>query len=412
MPHKFARRVVITGLGVISSIGFGWQEFWKNLLAGQNGISEIDYFDTQAYDRKFAGQVKGFDPKQYISSARIPHLGRASQLGVAAAHLAVEDAGFSSNELKSLEDAAVIIGTTMGEPQVMETHNARCFQQGLDYHIRPSHVLRYPANHISGHIAATFGCAGENLVFGNACAAGNFSMDYASALIREGRDVVLSGGVDAFSQIAFTGFHRLVSIADGRCRPFDNNRSGMIPAEGAAILVLEEREHARRRGARIYAEVLGCGTASDAYHMTRPHSRGGVKAVTRALQASGVSADEVDYISAHGTGTPENDKVECEVFHTVFGKRIHDIPVSSIKSMLGHALGAASALESVVCCLSIREGKIPPTINYETPDPECDIDCVPNHYRDHRVRVALNNALAFGGNDACMVLADEAYYDA
>jgi len=411
MSPKFARRVVVTGLGVISSVGFGWQDFWKSLLAGRSGISEIDCFDTSDYDRKFAGQVKGFDPHRYISASRIPHLGRASQLGVAAAHLAVEDAGLSLKD-SSLKNAAVIIGTTMGEPQVMEEHNVRCFQQGCDYDIHPGDVTRYPSNQISCQIAQTFGSGGKNLVFGNACAAGNFSMDYAATLIRDGQAVVLSGGVDAFSHIAFTGFHRLVSIADGRCRPFDKNRNGMIPAEGAAILVLEERGHAIRRGAAIYAEILGCGTAADAYHMTRPHPRGGIRAVTRALQSTGVALGDVDYISAHGTGTPENDKVECEVFQTVFGTHIKEIPVSSIKSMLGHALGAASALESVACCLAIHTGKIPPTINYETPDPECDIDCVPNHYRNHRVRVALNNALAFGGNDACLVLADEAYYDA
>ena len=401
--NKNQCRVVVTGLGVVSSIGIGWREFWKNLLAGRSGITQVDYFDTRGYDRELAGQIKNFHPEKFISESKISYLGRASQLAVAAAKLALKDAGLSLKE-SCLKRAGVMVGTTMGEPQIMEEHDENCFKDGGQYRVCPEYAARYPSNNISYQIAALAGCRGENFIFGNACAAGNFAMDYAVQKIRRGDlNVVLSGGVDAFSRIAFTGFHRLVSIADGPCRPFDRNRTGMIPGEGSAVLILEEMEHARRRGAEIYAEILGCAAASDAYHMTRPHPRGGIKAVTKALKDSGMTPQEVDYICAHGTATPENDKAECEVFHAVFAERMKDIPVSSIKSMLGHTLGAASALESAACCLAIHDGKIPPTINYETPDPECDIDCVPNQYREHKVRVALNNSLAFGGNDACLI---------
>jgi len=395
------RCVVVTGLGVVSSLGIGWQDFWKNLLAGKSGISKVDYFDTSQYDRKYAGQVKNFHPEEFIAKSRLKYLGRASQMAIAASKLALTDAGLKKKDIDPYR-AGVCVGTTMGEGQVIEDFSKKSVsKKDLIKNILP---LTYPANSITFNIASEFSLRGENHIFGNACAAGNFAIGKSYDLIRSGRaDTMFAGGCDPLSRIAFTGFHRMITIASDRCQPFDKNRSGMIPGEGSGILILEEFEHAKKRGARIYAEILGYGAASDAYHMTQPHPRGGISAVTKALRNSGIDPEEVDYISAHGTGTQENDKAECEIFYHIFGKRIKDIPASSIKSMLGHTLGASSALESIACCLAIQDGKIPPTINYETPDPECDIDCVPNTYREHKVNIALNNSLAFGGNDYCVV---------
>lgn len=397
------RRVAITGLGVVSSVGIGWQEFWKNLLAGKSGISEVDYFDTKDYDRKLAGQIKNFQPEKFISKSKISHLGRASQLAIAAAKLAVKDAGLLEKS-ECLQKAAVMIGTTMGESEVLEVMN-KLYVADKKNMIKKAMIPIYPANLICENIAREFSIKGFNLLFGNACAAGNFASGYAFDLIRDGiLNMALIGGVDAFSKVAYTGFHRLIAIATDNCRPFDKNRSGMIPGEGAGILIIEELEHAKARGAKIYAEIIGFGAASDAYHMTQPNLRGGIKAIAKALKDANIGSDAVDYISAHGTGTLENDKAECEAFHTIFGKKFKDIPASSIKSMLGHTMGAAAALEAVVCCLAIKDGKLPPTINYETPDPECDIDCVPNKCREHKVKIALNNSLAFGGNDSSILL--------
>ncbi len=396
-------RVVVTGLGVVSSIGIGWQEFWTHLLAGTSGISAVDYFDTALYDRKHAGQVKNFSPEKFISAARLKHLGRASQMAIAASKMALKDAGLKKGDIDPYR-TGVCMGTTMGEGQVIERFAKQSVEHGMNA-LKSLLPLTYPANSINFNIANEFMLRGENNVFGNACAASNVALGRSADLIRSGEMVMMfAGGCDPLSRIAFTGFHRLVSIATDQCRPFDKNRTGMIPGEGAGVLILENAEHAQRRGARIYAEILGYGCSSDAYHMTQPNPRGGIKAIQKALHDADISPEDVDYISAHGTATPENDKVECAVFHKIFGERIKAIPVSSIKSMLGHTLGASAALESIACCLAIHEGKIPPTINYETPDPECDIDCVPNTFRMHRVRIALNNSLAFGGNDCASVM--------
>jgi 3-oxoacyl-[acyl-carrier-protein] synthase II len=400
-PNKNQRRVVVTGLGVVSSLGIGWQDFWKNLLAGKSGISEVDYFDTTPYDRKYAGQVKNFHPEDFIPKAKLKYMGRASQMAVAAAKMALAEAGLKKKNIDPYR-TGVCSGTTRGEGQVIENFASKSISKQSIENLLP---LIYPANSMNFNIAAEFLLRGKNDVFANACAAGNFAVGRAVDLIRSGKmSMMFAGGCDPLSRIAFTGFHRLVSIAEKVCQPFDKNRTGMIPGEGAGILILEELEHAQKRGAEVYAEVAGFGAASDAHHMTQPNPRGGIKAIMKALTDAGIQPGDVDYISAHGTATPENDKAECTVFHKIFGKKIKNIPVSSIKSMLGHTLGASSALESIACCLAIQDGKIPPTINYETPDPECDIDCVPNTFREHSVKIALNNSLAFGGHDFCIVL--------
>ncbi len=397
------RRVVVTGLGVVSSIGIGWQEFWKNLLAGKSGITPVSWFDPKDYDRKFAGEVKDFDPAQFINREKLKFFGRASQMALAAGLMALKDAGFEIKDSVNHYDAGVCFGTTMGEPQIMEKFDEEFYANGSRV-AELSSVAKYPSNNIAAVLSSEFGFKGPQKMFANACAAGNFALGQAFDFIQNAKnDVMLAGGSDAISRISYTGFHRLIAIASEKCQPFDKGRQGIIPGEGSGVLVLEEFEHAQKRGVSIYAEILGCGASSDAFHLTQPQSKGGIKAVQKALKSAGIEAENVDYINAHGTGTTENDRTECAVFKKVFGRQLKSIPVSSIKSMLGHTMGAASAIESIACCLAIKDQKIPPTINHETPDPECDIDCVPNKYREHSLKIALNNSLAFGGNNFSVI---------
>jgi 3-oxoacyl-[acyl-carrier-protein] synthase II len=397
--------VVVTGVGVVTVIGTGREAFWRNLLAGRNGVSEVTSFDTSAYKTRRGAEIKDFTPAPYFRALDASRVGRASQLAVAAARLALEDAEWSEEEADR-ERAGTAVGTTSGEPLEVERFN--------DLHVRgdlgrvgPELAQRYPCHVIAGHVATELGFGGENVMIPAACAAGNYAIAHAADVVaRGGADVMVAGGSDAFSRITFTGFSQLGAIAPERCQPFDRNRRGMVPGEGAGMLVLEPRARAEARGARIYAEVAGYGLSCDAHHMTGAHPRGegAVRAMTRALARSGLRPDEVGYISAHGTGTPSNDRTETMAIKQVFGEAAYRIPVSSIKSMLGHAMGAASAIEAVACVLAIRHGEVPPTINLETPDPECDLDYVPNTARACEVRVAMNNAYAFGGNNASLVL--------
>ena len=271
--------------------------------------------------------------------------------------------------------------------------------------VGPEFVGLYPCHMIAAHVARELGFAGVNTMIPTACAAGNYAVAHALDVLRAGRaDLMLAGGADAFSRITYTGFFRLGAIAGDLCRPFDRNRKGMIPGEGAAVLVLEPLERALERGARIYAEVAGYGLSCDAHHMTAAHPEGdgAARAMERALADAGVAPDEVSYISAHGTGTPTNDRLETIAVKRVFGAGGVP-PMSSVKSMLGHTMGAASAIESAVCALAIATGRVPPTMNYEEPDPECDLDVVPNAARELPVEIAMNNAYAFGGNNASVI---------
>ncbi len=393
-------RVVITGLGVVSSIGIGKEDFWSGLLSGKSGISPVTAFDTSRHFTHNGGEVKAFDAGAFISKDRLPWLNRATQMALAAAKLAVQDARLDDRILAS-HRTGVAHGTTLGAAQAIE---------GVDDCILGNRALprellsQMPPHAAPAAIAGLFGCLGPLFMVSTACAAGNYAIGYASDLIRLGRtDVMLAGASDGVSRIEFTGFNQFSAVAPDRCRPFDRNRKGMIPAEGAGILVLESLERALARGAAIYAEVAGYGLSCDAHHMTNASVSGITDCMLNALRAAGISRDDVDYISAHGTGTVANDRTECAAIKEVFGARSATIPVSSIKSMLGHTMGAASALESVACSLIVQQDIIPPTINFETPDPECDIDCVPNTARKHRVAVALNNSYAFGGNNASVV---------
>jgi 3-oxoacyl-[acyl-carrier-protein] synthase II len=326
-------------------------------------------------------------------------MGKGSQFAVTAASEALEDAGIFDGITNRI---GVSLGTTGGEIQILEKINQDRFD-GRNVYARE--FLPHPCQNIPANVARIFGLHGPNLMIPTACAAGNYAIGYACDLIRSNRaEVMLAGGADPFSKVAFTGFARLGAIAPEKCQPFDKNRKGMMVGEGAGILVLETYERARNRGVEPYAEVIGYGLSCDGYHMTTPHPEGigAIAAMEKALQAAGIEPGEVDYINAHGTGTPANDRSEAIAIKKVFKDR--KILVSSIKSMIGHTMGAASAIETIACALALKNGIVPPTVNYENPDPECDVDCVPNTPREVAIRIALNNAYAFGGNNSSLVL--------
>ncbi len=395
-------RVVVTGLGVISSIGIGKKQFWEAALAGASGISDISSFDTSGFKCHRGGEVKNFKPEDFISARKIKFLGRASQLAIAASALALEDSGlFFKNILKT--KAGVLIGTTMGEKPLEEL--VQSWVKGGLRDIDRRRVLQASANNLSANVSLHFKIKGQNYLFPTACAAGNYSIGYGFDLIRNGEiEYALAGGSDAFFYVAYIGFQSLYAMATDKCQPFDKNRKGMMLGEGSGILLLERLDSALERGANIYAEILGYGLSCDAYHATATEPGGITKVMQKALKEAGLSYKDVDLICSHGTGTPMNDKVETQAIKNVFKERYREIPVNSIKSMLGHCMGAASAIEAITCCLSVKEDIIAPTINYETPDPECDIDCVPNTSRKKEVNVAINNAFAFGGNNSCLVI--------
>ena len=413
-----ARRIAVTGLGAVTPVGTGKEEVWANLLAGRLGFAPVASFDTQAFNVHLGAEVRGFSPAPYVRRLDPARLGRASQLAIAAARLALADAGlgeeaggpggplepgepFGVGEVAAAL-AGVAMGTTSGEPREVERFDDRYLAGELDA-VGAEFMTLYPCHMIAAHVARELGFAGINTMIPAACAAGNYALAHAVDVLRAGRaELMLAGGADAFSRITYAGFARLGAIAPERCQPFDRRRKGMIPGEGAAVLVLEPLDTARRRGARIYAEVAGYGLSCDAHHMTAAHPEGdgAVRAMSRALADAGVAPEQVSYISAHGTGTPTNDRLEAIAVGRVFGAGTR-VPISSIKSMLGHTMGAASAIEAAVCALAVATDEIPPTMGLE--DPENDFDYVPNEARRLRVEVAMNNAYAFGGNNASTI---------
>ncbi len=396
-------RIVITGIGLVTSIGTGVEPFWRALLAGACGIGPVTSFDSARHAAHIGGEVKDFEPSPFFRRLRPDSMGRASQLAIAAARLALEDAALAPGGADP-RAVGVSLGTTSGEPILIERFDDMEIA-GTREAIGAEFVERYPCHTMAAHVASEFEFGGPNLVIPTACAAGNYALAFAADSLRAGAaDVMLAGGSDCFSRITYTGFSRLGAIAPERCQPFDRNRKGMVPGEGAAILVLEREAQAVARGARIYAELAGYGLTCDANHMTAPQGNGAVRAMQIAMADAGVEPREVSYISAHGTGTAVNDRVETAAVKEAFGDAAPHVPMSSIKSMLGHTMGAASAIEAAACALAVHDGALPPTINYETPDPQCDLDYVPNHTRRQRVEVAMNNAYAFGGNNASVII--------
>jgi 3-oxoacyl-[acyl-carrier-protein] synthase II len=389
---------------MVTPIGTGREEFWRNLLAGSCGIGPVESFDTTGFNVHRGGEVKQFQPSTYVLRLDPLGLGRASQFAIAAARLAVEDAEMDLRSVNP-ERVGVSIGTTTGEPLEIEKFDdyyvaGELARFGRDF------LARYPCHVIPAHVASELELGGINTMIPTACAAGNYAIAHAVDTLRSGRaDVMFAGGSDSFSRITYTGFARLGAIAPEVCQPFDRNRKGMIPGEGAAMLVLEPLGRAIERGARIYAEVAGYGLSCDAHHMTAadPEGNGPARAIEKALTETELDPHQISYISAHGTGTPTNDRLETIAIKRVFREAAYGIPISSIKSMLGHTMGAASAIEAAACALAVLHDCIPPTMNLQDPDPECDLDYVPNHARRHKVNFAMNNAYAFGGNNASVI---------
>lgn len=399
-------RVVVTGLGVVSAIGIGVKDFWNSAKMGRSGITKIERFSTDEYQSDYGGEIKDFDYKKFVKKDTNFYIGRSSQFSVAAARMAYDMAKIESDDEKFKNETCVILGTTMGEGQEIEEldkHIVKC-DEVSSYQ---NNYMNFPAHNMSNAICREFDLLGESILLPNACAAGNFAIGYAFDLIRSGkRTFAFAGGADPLSEVAFKGFSRLRSMSSDICRPFDAKRKGMMIGEGAGILLLENLDNAIKRGADIVAEVIGYGVSCDAYHMVTPDpgAEGIQLAMKKAIKNSGISRMDIDYISAHGTGTSANDKAETLAMKSIFGSDYKSIPISSLKSMLGHSMGAASGIEAVGCCMALKEGIIPPTINFENADPECDVDCVPNVARRKELNIVANNAYAFGGNNTCLLL--------
>jgi len=397
-------RVFITGVGVVSSIGLGRAAFFDALAAGRSGISPVESFDVSNLGREYAGEVKDFRPRDHLSATEARRMGRCSQMALAAARMAIEDARLPEGALRGPR-ASVVLGTTMGEADVLGELDHAWIHKGAAA-VRRAVLPKYGSTLLPIHVARAIGSEGAVLTLPAACAAGNYAIGFAADLIRSGKaDVVVTGAAELLQELQYSGFVRLAAMAPSKCQPFDLNRQGLILGEGAGILVLESEAHAQRRSADLLAEVGGHGMTCDAYHITRPHpdAAGSIGAMRQALERSGIDSSRVDFVNAHGTGTKHNDAAESKVMREIFGDR--KVPISSMKSMLGHCMGAASALEAIGCIMTLEKGVYPPTIGYETPDPECDVDVVANTAREGAHDIVLNNSLAFGGYNSVTCLA-------
>ena len=394
----------ITGVGAVSPVGLGRTEFFRALAEGKSGIAKIRSFDAEPLGREYAGEVKDFRPQDHLSAAEVHHTGRCSAMTLAATRMAVADAGLRADALRGPR-TAVVIGTTMGEADVIADLDHASIKQGTPA-IRRAVLTKYGSTLLSVHVARALGAEGMVLTLPGACAAGNYAIGFAADLIRAGKaDVVVTGAAEMIQELQFCGFVRLAAMAPTRCQPFDLNRQGLLVGEGAGLVILESEAHAVRRDAQLMAEVGGYGLSCDGYHITRPHpdAVGSIAAMRGAIERSGIRAADVDFVNAHGTGTRANDAAEAKVMFDVFGAR--RVPISSVKSTLGHCMGAASALEAVACVMTIETGVYPPTVGYDTPDPECDLDVVANVARKGKADILLNNSLAFGGYNSVVCFA-------
>ena len=404
------RRVVVTGLGVIAPNGFGTEEFWAATVEGRSGIARLTAFDATDYTCQIAGEVTDYHPEQHFDTKELKHIDRFAQLGIVAARRAVADSGLDTRACDP-HRLGCLIGSGLGGVLFHEEQMIVYYAAG-PRRINPYSVPRIAPNAVSAHIAIEQGLKGPNLVISTACASGNHAIGEAMRKIRYGdADVIYAGGVEAPLTEATFGAYCALRVMSTRneapaqaSRPFDKDRDGFVIAEGAAVLILEALEHAVRREARIYAELVGYGLTGGAYHMVMPDPSGddAAAAMRAALADAGASPEQVDYINAHGTSTQANDVAESRAIKTIFGHRATRVPVSSTKSVTGHTIGAAGAIEAAVCCLALDRGVIPPTTNYETPDPECDLDCVPNTARPATVDLALSNSFGFGSVNACL----------
>jgi len=405
------RRVVITGVGIVSPLGIGNAENWANVIAGKSGISHITRFDTTDFPVKIAGEVKNFDPEQFIDKKEVKKMDLFIQYSLAAAHFAMEDSGLVIDE-SNAERVGVLVGAGLGGlPSIERYHDA--LKEGGYKKISPFFIPMLIINLAPGHISMKYGAKGPNLSSCSACATGTHSIGDAYHMIKRGdADAMIAGGTEStVTPLAIGGFAVMKALSTNNdnpaeaSRPFDKGRDGFILAEGAGILVLEEYESARKRGAKIYAEVVGYGLSGDAYHLTMPApgGEGAARCMKMALNGAGVKPEEVSYINAHGSSTPFNDLYETMAIKSVFGDHAKKMMVSSTKSMTGHMLGAAGGVEAAFCALAMAKGVVPPTMNYHEQDSECDLDYVPNNARQAEVKYAMSNSFGFGGTNATLL---------
>jgi 3-oxoacyl-[acyl-carrier-protein] synthase II len=398
-------------MGAISPLGSSVDALWDGVAHGRSGIGPITICTTEGYPTKIAGEASDFDPKRYMDGKDARRMSRASQFAVAAARQAVADAGLDKEPLP--DDAGVLIGTGNSSFPDMEVAIRTMIEKG-GMRMSPFAMPAVLPSMSGGQIAIQLGVKGYNSTVSTACASGTQAIGEAAEVLRRGdASIVLTGGTEApICEVGLAGFCVIRAMStrneepERASRPFEISRDGFVAGEGAAILVLETLEHARARGARIYAEILGLGSSNDAYHLTAPppDAGGAVRAMAWALRSAGVAPEEIDYINAHGTGTPYNDVGETNAIKKVFGEHAYRVPISSTKSMIGHCLGAAGAIEAVVTISALHDGLIPPTINLDVPDPECDLDYVPHEARPATISVALSNSFGFGGQNATLVI--------
>ncbi len=410
--REIDRRIAITGLGLVTPLGWDRETVWESLVAGRSGIGPITHFDPDRLPCRIAGEVTDFTPASFMSEKEARRTSRASQLALAAAKLAADDAGLEP-PLERPERTGVYLGTAAGGVDRLDEGIETVRTEGYD-RVNPFVAPSVLPNMVAFHVTEHFGALGPNATITTACAAGTQALGEAAQVIRGGRaDMIIVIGAEAIIRdYVLAGFSAMRALPTSfnesparASRPFDADREGFVLAEGAACLILERLDLARARGAHTYAEVVGYASSNDAYHMAAPHpeAKGAIRTISWSLEDARLDPHQIDYINAHGTSTPANDAAETLAIKSVFGPRAMEIPVSSTKSMLGHAMGASGAIEAAVCALSMDKGWIHPTINYETPDPDCDLDYVPNEARQASIRWALSNSFGLGGQNACLV---------
>lgn len=407
------KRVVITGIGAVTSYGDGVEPFWENLLAGKSGIDTVKSFDVTDYPSKVGAECLHFDAAQYMDPKEARRNDRYTQFAVAASRLALKDAGIEDTSKLEADRFGVLIGSGIGGMITIQTQSRRLYEGG-PRRVSPFMIPSLIANIASGVVAIEVGARGPNYGIVSACASGTHSIGEAFHMLRDGEsDIMLAGGSEAaITELGYAGFCSMKAMSTSyndnpttASRPFDKGRDGFIMGEGSGVLVMETLEHAQARGATIYCEISGYSATCDAYHITSPDPEGKAlgAAMKNVVKEAGIKPEDVSYINAHGTSTPYNDKFETGAIKKAFGDHAYKLPVSSSKGMTGHLLGAAGGIESAVCALAIRDGKVPPTINYNDPDPDCDLDYVPNVARDVDVNVAICNNLGFGGHNATLL---------
>ena len=410
MTNRQYRRVVITGLGAITPIGNDVTQYWEGLLQGRNGVGSVTLFDASKHSCQIAAEVKDFDPHQYLDKKEAKRMDRFAQFGVCASKQAIADANFTIDELNA-DRVGVLIGTGVGGLKVMEEQKEVLMSKG-PRKVSPFTIPMMISNMAAGLTAIHTGAKGPNSCTVTACAAGSHAIGDAFRLIQGGyADAMICGGAEAaVTPLSFAGFCSMKAVSTRNddpshaSRPFDRDRDGFVMGEGSGILFLEELEHALNRGAKIYAEIVGYGMTSDAYHMTSivPQGQGAAKAIELALADGGVTPEQVDYINAHGTSTPVNDPTETQAIKKALGASAKQVIISSTKSMTGHLLGGSGGIEAVAVAMAIKNNKVPPTINLENPDPECDLDYIAHKSRDRQVNVALSNSFGFGGHNVTL----------